>query len=54
MEDLQKRRNLSIAGHGLPAIKEQLEQQWKAWIAQDAFMAGREEATKAKAAAEIL
>ena len=33
--------------------EEQLEQQWKAWIAQDDFKARREAATRAQAAAEI-
>ncbi len=39
--------------HRLPAAIEQLEQQWKEWIAQDAFKARREAATRAQAAVEI-
>ncbi len=42
-----------MAEHRLPAAKEQLEPQWKAWIAQDAFKARREEVTRAQAAAAI-
>ncbi len=40
-----------MAEHRLPNAKEQLEQHWKAWIAQDAFTARRAAATLAKAAA---
>jgi hypothetical protein len=49
----QKRRNQIMAEHRLLAAKEQLEQQWKAWIAQDAFKARREAETCAQAAAAI-
>jgi hypothetical protein len=42
-----------MAEHRLPAAREQLEQQSKAWMAQDAFKARREAATRAQAAAEI-
>ena len=49
----QKRRDQIMAEHRLPAAREQLEQQWKAWIAQDAFKARREAATRAQSAAEI-
>ncbi len=48
----QKRRGQIMAEHRLPAAREQLEQQWKAWIARDAFKA-RREATRAQAAAAI-
>ena len=34
-----------------PNSKEQLEQHWKVWLAQDAFSARRATATRAKAAA---
>ena len=44
-------KNLIMAEHRLPNAKEQLEQHWKAWIAQDAFSARRLAATRAKAAA---
>ncbi len=40
-----------MAEHRLPNAKEQLEQHWKAWIAQDAFTARRAAVTSAKAAA---
>jgi hypothetical protein len=51
----QKRRDQIMAEHRLPAAREQLEQHWKAWIAQDAFKARRAAATRANAAAaEIL
>jgi hypothetical protein len=55
----QKRRDLIAAEHRLLAAREQIEQHWKAWIAQDAFKARRAAAswpaTRAKAAAaEIL
>ncbi len=46
-----KRRNLIMAEHRLPNSKEQLEQHWKAWMAQDAFSGSRAAATRAKAAA---
>jgi hypothetical protein len=49
-EEWQKRRDLITAEHWLPAAREQLEQHWKAWIAQDAFKARREAATRARAA----
>ena len=49
----QKRRDQIMAEHRLPAAREQLEQQWKAWIAQDGFKARRKAATRAQAAAEI-
>ncbi len=55
----QKRREQIMSEHRdkLPAAREQLEQQWKldwkAWIAQDAFKARREAATRAQAAAGI-
>jgi hypothetical protein len=42
-----------MAEHRLPAAREQLEQQWKAWIAEDAFKARWEAATRAQAAAAI-
>ncbi len=41
-----------MAEHRLPNYKEQLEQHWKAWIAQDAFTARRAAANRAKAADE--
>ena len=40
-----------MAEHRLPNSKEQLEQHWKVWIAQDAFLARRAATTRAKAAA---
>ena len=43
-----------MAKHRLPPAKEQLKQQWNAWIAQDAFKSLREAATRAQATAEIL
>jgi hypothetical protein len=43
-----------MAEHRLPAAREQLEQQWKAWIAQNAFKARREAATRAQAAAGMM
>jgi hypothetical protein len=51
--DLQlgKRRDLIMAEHRLPNAKEQLEQHWKAWIAQDAFTARRAAGIRARAAA---
>jgi methionine salvage enolase-phosphatase E1 len=52
-EEWQKRRDLIMAEHRLPTAKDQLVQQWKVWIAQDAFKARREAATRAQAAAEI-
>ncbi len=53
-EELQKRSYLITAEHRIPAAREQLEQNWKVWIAQDAFKARRMAATRAKAtAAEI-
>ncbi len=51
-EEWEKRRYLIMAEHRLPNSKEQLEQHWKAWIAQDAFSARRVAATRAKEAAE--
>ncbi len=50
-EEWEKRRELIMAEHRLPNSKEQLEQHWKAWIAQNAFSARRAAATRAKAAA---
>ena len=50
-EEWEKRRDLIMAEHRLPNSMEQLEQHWKAWIAQDAFSARRAAATHAKAAA---
>jgi hypothetical protein len=52
--DLQwgKHRDLIMAEHRFPNAREQLEQHWKVWIAQDAFTARRAAATLAKAAAE--
>ena len=50
-EEWGKRRELIMAEHRLPNSKEQLEQNWKAWIAQDAFLARRAATTRAKAAA---
>ena len=47
----EKRRDLIMAEHRLPNSKEQLEQHWKAWIAQGAYSARRAAATRAKAAA---
>ncbi len=44
------RREPIMAEHRLPNSKEQLEQHWKACIAQDAFSAHRVVATRAKAA----
>ncbi len=46
-----KRRELIMAEHRLPNSKKQLEQHWRAWIAQDVFAARRAAATRAKAAA---
>ncbi len=39
--------------HRLPAAKELHVPPWKTWIAQDAFKARRQAATRAKAAEEI-
>ena len=50
-EEWEKHRDLIMAEHRFPKSKEQLEQHWKAWIAQDAFKARRVAATRAKAAA---
>ncbi len=50
-EEWEKRRELIMAEHNLPNSKEQLKQHWKAWIAQEAFLARRAAATSAKAAA---
>jgi hypothetical protein len=52
-EAWQKHQDKIMAEHRLPAAKEQLEQQWRAWIAQDAFKACREVATRAQTASEI-
>jgi hypothetical protein len=49
----QKRRDQIMAEHRFPAAREQLEQQRRAWIAQDAFKARLEAATRDQAAAEI-
>ena len=49
-------RDQITAEHRLPAAKEQIEQQWKTWTAQDVFYGinGRREAvTRAQAATEI-
>ncbi len=50
-EEWETRRELIMAERRLPNSKEQLEQHWNAWIAQDAFSARRAVATRAKAAA---
>ncbi len=50
-EEWEKLRELIMAEHRLPNSKEQLEQRWKVWIAQDAFSARRAATTRAKAAA---
>ena len=47
----EKSRDIIMAEHRLSNAREQLEQHWKAWIAQDAFSARRAAATRAKAAA---
>ena len=44
-ETWQKCRDQITAEHRLPVAKEQLEQQWKSWIAKDEFKACMEAAT---------
>ena len=49
----EKRREQIMPEHRLPTAKDQLVQQWKAWITQDEFKACRDAATRAQAAAAI-
>ena len=53
-DDWQKRRNQITAEHRLEGARDQLRNQWKAWIKQDAFKASSQAGPRPPAARQAI